>query len=116
MFSTIPRFREETHSKWLQLNALVLHEDVITGELGRDVDARSTVSSTRTALHCLIMSPESEFIQMEIPEIAQIFRDECWLEGERRGTAVDPKDEVVQSRVAEIILSGVGARLRQGHR
>lgn len=53
------------------------------------------------------MIPESEFIQMEILEIAQIVRDECWLEGERRGTPVDLKDEVVQARVAEIILSGV---------
>jgi hypothetical protein len=59
------------------------------------------------------MSPESKFIYMEIPEIARIVRDECWLEGERRGTSVDPKDKVVQARVAEIILSGVGARLRK---
>ena len=59
------------------------------------------------------MIPESEFIQMELSEIAQIFRDECWLEAERRGAPVDPKDEIVQTRVAEIILSGVGERLRK---
>lgn len=73
-------------------------------------------TSTRSALPCVIISPESEFIQMEILEIAQIVRDECWLEGERSGMPVDPKDKVVQARVVEIILSGVGERLRQERR
>lgn len=59
------------------------------------------------------MSPEVEFIRAEIPEIAKIVRDECWLEGERRGTPVDPKDPAIRQRVAEIILSGAGAMLRQ---
>ena len=59
------------------------------------------------------MTPEAEFIHAEIHYIAQIFRDECWLEGERRGTAVDPRDPVIQRRVADIILAGVGAKLRQ---
>jgi hypothetical protein len=58
------------------------------------------------------MSPEAEFIQAEILPVRQILQDECWLEGERRGTQVDPGDEVVQNRVAEIILSGMGERLR----
>ena len=58
------------------------------------------------------MSAESEFIQAEIPEVRKIVQDECWLEGERRGAAVDPRDDAIQKRVAEIILSGVGAQLR----
>ena len=59
------------------------------------------------------MSPKSEFIRAEIPELRNIVEDECWLEGERRGMAVDPNDEVVQNRVAEIILSGAGEQLRK---
>lgn len=62
------------------------------------------------------MSRESEFIQAEIPEVRKIVEDECWLEGERRGMHVDPRDEVVQKRVAEIILSGAGAHLRKSLR
>jgi len=59
------------------------------------------------------MSPESEFIQAEIAEVRKIVETECWLEGERRGMPVDPRDKMIQKRVAEIILSGVGAQLRQ---
>jgi hypothetical protein len=59
------------------------------------------------------MSPESEFIQAEIPEIERVVRDECWLEGERRGCPVDRRDPVVRTRVVEIILSSFGARLRE---
>lgn len=59
------------------------------------------------------MSPESEFIWAEIPDVRRIVEDECWLEGERRGMPVDPRDEVIQVRVAEIILSGMGERLRK---
>ena len=59
------------------------------------------------------MIPEAEFIQAEIPEVRKLLDDECWFEGERRGAGVDPLDEVVQNRVAEIILSGMGERLRR---
>jgi hypothetical protein len=58
------------------------------------------------------MSEEAEFIRAEVPEVRHIVQDECWLEGERRGQAVDPSDSVIQNRVAEIILSGVGEKLR----
>ena len=58
------------------------------------------------------MSPESEFIQAEIPDVRNVVRHECWLEGERRGRAVDATDPVIQQRVAEIILSGLGEQLR----
>ena len=40
---------------------------------------------------------------IEIPILEKIVRDECWLEGERRGCAVDPDDPVVSARIAEII-------------
>ena len=58
------------------------------------------------------MSPESEFIQAEIPAIERIVRDECWLEGERRGCPVDRNDPAIRARVVEIILTSVGAKLR----
>lgn len=62
------------------------------------------------------MDEEAEFIRSEIPDVESIVRDECWLEGERRGTAVEPSDEAVQQRVAEIILSGAGAEIRRLHK
>ncbi len=55
---------------------------------------------------------ESEIIRAEIPDLEKIVRDECWLEGERRGVPVDRRDETIRLRVAEIILDGVGAYLR----
>lgn len=61
------------------------------------------------------MSPEAEFIRSEISDIEQIIRDECWLEGERRGGPVDSKEAIIQARVADIILAGAGSRLRQEH-
>ncbi len=62
------------------------------------------------------MSPESEFILNEVPEVEKIVRNECWLEAERRGCPVDPRDEVVRQRVADVILSGAGAELRNRRR
>ena len=62
------------------------------------------------------MDEEAEFIRSEIPDVASIVRQECWLEGERRGGAVDPSDISVQKRVADIILDGVGAQIRERHR
>ena len=61
------------------------------------------------------MDEEAEFIRSEIPDVASIVRQECWLEGERRGGAVDPSDISVQRRVADIILDGVGAKIRERH-
>ena len=59
------------------------------------------------------MESEPEFIRSEIPEVRGIVENECWLEAERRGQPVDPHDETVQERVADIILRGVGAYLRK---
>jgi hypothetical protein len=54
------------------------------------------------------MPLELDFIRAEILEVRVIVADECWLEGERRSEPVDPGDEVIQKRVADIILPGVG--------
>jgi hypothetical protein len=61
------------------------------------------------------MNPEVEIIRAEIPDVARIVSDECWLEGERRGHPVSPHDVVVQRRVADIILARAGAMLRVRH-
>jgi len=59
------------------------------------------------------MSAESEFIQAEIPKVLKIVQAECRRESKRRGKAVDPGDEVIQKRVADILLSGAGESLRR---
>lgn len=59
------------------------------------------------------MSSESEFIYNEIPDVAEIVRNECWLEGQRRGCPVEASDDYIRQRVADIILDGAGAEIRQ---
>ncbi len=61
------------------------------------------------------MNTESEVIREELPEVAQIVRDECWLEGERRGSPVHPRDPAIRVRVADIILDGAGEEIRRRH-
>ena len=68
------------------------------------------------ALFEIAMDEETEFILSEIPDVADIVRQECRLEGERRGGPVDPSDVSVQKRVAEILLNGEGERIRDLHR
>jgi len=60
-----------------------------------------------------MLDNEAEFIRSEIPDVKAIVNNECWLEGERRGQPVDPRDETVRERVADIIFSGAGAYFRQ---
>lgn len=60
-------------------------------------------------------SPSREPANSKPLQLNALVRDECWLEAESRGEPGDPKDEVVQARVAEIILSGM-VRLRQAYR
>jgi len=59
------------------------------------------------------MDEQAAFIRSEIPDVKIIVQNECWLEGERRGAPVDSRDPAIQQRVADIILNGVGAFLRQ---
>jgi hypothetical protein len=54
---------------------------------------------------------QREIIISQCEVVAQIVRDETWLEGERRSTFVAEHDPVVQGRVAEIILE-VGGKMR----
>ena len=61
------------------------------------------------------MSHEVEIIHAEISDVREIIRNECWLEGERRGSPVDPHDDLIRDRVADIILAGAGKRLRLQH-
>ncbi len=56
------------------------------------------------------MNPDADWIRAEL---AQIFRNECWLEGERRGRPVHSRDPVVRLKVADIILAGAGAAIRE---
>ena len=60
----------------------------------------------------LCMDEEAEFIRSEIPDVQIIVQNECWLEAERRGEPVDLRDPAIQERVADIILGGAGAYLR----
>ena len=48
----------------------------------------------------------------QLPCIAQIIRDETWLEGERRGAPVSPDDPVVRENVCAVVL-GIGAEMRE---
>lgn len=48
----------------------------------------------------------------EIPWILQIFRDEVWLESERRGYRVLADDPVVRNAVCLIIIR-IGAQMRE---
>lgn len=55
--------------------------------------------------------PADPVIRQQLPCIAQIIRDETWLEAERRGHTVPPDDPVVRANVCAVILR-IGARMR----
>jgi len=62
------------------------------------------------------MKDSSELIRAEIGDIKAIVKAACAMEAAHRGGApVDPHEMAVQVRVADIILGGVGAYLRQAH-
>lgn len=52
---------------------------------------------------------------LELRSIQKIIDDETWLEGERRGHAVDPLDPVVVAAVCAIVMR-IGAELRASFR
>lgn len=56
--------------------------------------------------------PLDSFLRLELAHIAQIIRDETWLEGERRGRPVSPDDPVVCENVCAVILR-IGRELRE---
>ena len=59
----------------------------------------------------LPMKAVDPIVFLELHIIQKIIDDEIWLEGERRGRAVDPNDPVVMETVCEIIMR-IGAELR----
>jgi hypothetical protein len=59
----------------------------------------------------LPMKAVDPIVFLELHIIQKIIDDEIWLEGERRGCAVDPNDPVVIASVCEIVLR-IGAELR----
>ena len=61
------------------------------------------------------MDEDAKIIRAEIPDVKTIVDNECWLEGERRGHSVDVHDDTIRERVADIILGGAGAYLREKH-
>ncbi len=54
------------------------------------------------------MPASDPVLTRQLPLIKKIIADETWLEGERRGRAVDPTDVVVRENVCLVVL-------RMGH-
>ena len=51
-------------------------------------------------------------IEEQIPIIQKMLSDECWYEGQRRNTPVDPDDPVVRHRIGALIMEH-GAKMRK---
>jgi hypothetical protein len=58
------------------------------------------------------MDTPDPVMKRQLPLIAKIVSDETWLEGERRGQPVEPRDPVVQLRVCSIVLA-LGQSMRE---
>lgn len=58
------------------------------------------------------MDTPDPVLKRQLPLIAKIISDETWLEGERRGQPVAPKDPVVQDKVCLVVLA-MGHDMRQ---
>lgn len=58
------------------------------------------------------MTSHDPIMHHQLRMIHQIIHDETWLEGERRGCYVSPKDRVVREKVCGIILR-IGAQMRE---
>jgi hypothetical protein len=77
-------------------------------ELRRD---RLISPKARMARRDQLMSA-TEVILAELSEIEKIIANEARLASERVGYPVDPHSPEIQTRIAEIILSGMGVYLR----
>jgi hypothetical protein len=77
-------------------------------ELQRD---RSVPPKARMAWSNQLMSA-TEVILAELSEIEKIIANEARLASERVGYPVDPHSPEIQTRIAEMILSGTGEYLR----
>jgi hypothetical protein len=58
------------------------------------------------------MDTPDPVMKRQLPLIAKIVSDETWLEGERRGQPVEPRDPVVQLKVSTIVLA-LGQSMRE---
>lgn len=58
------------------------------------------------------MDTPDSVLQRQLPLIAKIISDETWLEGERRGQSVAPRDPVVQDKVCRVVLA-MGHEMRR---
>lgn len=58
------------------------------------------------------METPDPVMKRQLPLIAKIVSDETWLEGERRGQSVEPRDPVVQLKVCSIVLA-LGQSMRE---
>ena len=61
--------------------------------------------------HDCCMNAADPILFRELPLIRKIIQDEIWLEGERRGCHVDPRDPIVLENVCRVVLR-VGQDLR----
>ena len=59
-----------------------------------------------------IMKSPADTILAELGDVEQVIHAACAVESAIRGQPVNPHDLSVQTRAAEIILTGVGAQLR----
>ena len=57
------------------------------------------------------MQSHDPIAHRQLSLIYKIIRDETWLEGERRGCYVSPKDRVVREKVCEVVLR-IGQQMR----
>ncbi len=55
--------------------------------------------------------PADPTLRLQLPLVAQIIRNETWLEAERRGHTVPADDPVVRANVCAVILR-IGAEMR----
>ena len=58
------------------------------------------------------MKGPADTILAELGDVEQIIHAACTVESAIRGQPVNPHDPRVQTRAADIILTGVGAQLR----
>lgn len=57
------------------------------------------------------MNAPDRIVFRELSIIQKIIADETWLEGERRGCAVSPRDPIVRENVCRVILR-IGQEMR----
>src|ERR1700754_4456264 len=77
----------------------------------KNCNATARFHQSRMAWSNQLMSA-TEVILAELSEIEKIIANEARLASERVGYPVDPHSPEIQTRIAKIILSGMGVHLR----